>query len=99
MRHCERSEAIHAGLPRRLRLLAMTVEVVLSPALLVDVAEDPAALRNRLDELRAAARIAELLAELGDEHVDDLGLRLIVGATVEMLQQHGAGDDIVPGER
>src|SRR6185503_21241287 len=52
----------------------------------VDVAEDPAALRDRLDELGPAARIAKLLAELGDEHVDDLWLRLVVGAAVQMLQ-------------
>src|SRR4051794_38304445 len=58
----------------------------LSSALLVDVAQDPAALRDGLDELRAAAGIAQLLAQLGDEHVDDLGLRLIVAAAIEMFQ-------------
>ena len=46
-----------------------------------------------------AARIAQLLAQLGDEHVDDLGLRLVVGAAVKMLQQHRPGDDIVARER
>src|SRR5207237_335798 len=50
----------------------------LSSALLVNVAEDPAALRDGLDELRPAAGIAQLLAQLGDEHVNDLGLRLVV---------------------
>src|SRR4028119_1668143 len=45
----------------------------------LEVAQDPAALGNGLDELRTARRHAELLAQLGDEHVDDLGLRLVVG--------------------
>src|SRR6185369_3947653 len=70
----------------------------LSSALVVDVAQDPAALGNRLDELGPARRIAQLLAQLGDEYVDDLGLRLVVGAAVEMLQQHRPGDDIVARE-
>src|SRR3546814_5931553 len=46
----------------------------------------PAALRDRLDELRPAAGRAQLFSELGDEHVDDLGLRLVVGAAIEMLR-------------
>src|SRR3954464_822083 len=71
----------------------------LSSALLVDVAQDPAALRNRLDELRAAAGIAQLLAQLGDEHVDDLRLRLGVGPAIEVLQKHRPGDDVVTRER
>src|SRR4051812_41941779 len=70
----------------------------LSSALLVDVAQDPAALRDRLDELRAAAGIAQFLAQLGDEHVDDLGLRLIVAAAIEVFQQHRARDDVVARE-
>src|SRR5439155_3339105 len=51
----------------------------------VDVAQDPAALRDGLDELGAAAGVAEFLAQLRNEHVDDLGLRLVVGTAVEML--------------
>src|SRR6187551_762333 len=65
----------------------------------LDVAQDPAALRNRLDEFRTASRRTKLLPELGNEDVDDLWLRLVVGAPVEMLQQHLPGDDVVAGER
>src|SRR6476469_10315244 len=72
--------------------------MILCSALGVDVAKDPAALRDGLDELRAAARIPELLAELRDENVDDLGLRLVVGAAIKMLQQHRPGDDVVARE-
>src|SRR3712207_7563133 len=52
---------------------------------------DPAALRDGLDELRPARGHPQLLAQLGDEHVDDLGLRLVVGAAVKVLEQHRAG--------
>src|SRR5690242_2943047 len=68
---------------------------LLSAALLVDVAQDPAPLGDCLDEFGAAACIAQLLAELRDEDVDDLGLRLVVCAAIEMFQEHRASDDIV----
>src|SRR6185369_4446732 len=70
----------------------------LSPLVGVDVAQNPAALRDRLDEFGAARSVAQFLAKLGDEDVDDLGLRLVVGATVKVLQQHRASDDIVARE-
>src|SRR5215218_2518136 len=64
----------------------------------LDVAQDPAALGNRLDELRPAGGRAQFLAQLGDEDVDDLRLRLVVGTAVEMLEQHRPRDDIVACE-
>src|SRR5689334_10567100 len=98
-RHCEEPQATRQSRLDRHATLAMTAGWgFLSALLFVDVAQDPAALRDRLDELRAAARIAELLAELRDEDVDDLGLRLVVRPAVEMLQKHRAGDDVVARE-
>src|SRR5689334_21165844 len=69
------------------------------PALLVDVAQDPAALLDRLEELGASARIAQLLADLRDEDVDAPRLRLVVGAAIEMLHEHRPSDDVVARER
>src|SRR5215212_8516479 len=63
-----------------------------------NVAQDPAALRDGLDELVAARCHSQLLAQFGDEDVDDLGLRLIVGPAIEVLQQHRSSDHIVARE-
>ena len=51
------------------------------------VAQHIAAAPHRLDIVLAAGRRCELLAQLADEHVDDLELRLVHTA-IEMVQEH-----------
>src|SRR5271165_618214 len=41
---------------------------------------------NGLDVILAAARVGQLLSELADEHVDDLGVRLIEAA-IKMVEE------------
>src|SRR3569833_154366 len=63
----ETGEACHPTRPAWLRK-----NESLGAARRVDVAQDPAALRDGFDEFGAAAGIPEFLAQLGDEDVDDL---------------------------
>src|SRR5579871_2448975 len=55
------------------------------------VAQHVAATPDRLDVVVAAGRLAQLLAELADEDVDDLELGL-VHAAVEMIEEHLLGE-------
>src|SRR4051795_2141687 len=58
---------------------------------LVRLAQHVAAAPNGLDEVAAFGGIRELLAELADEDVDDLQLRL-VHAAIEVVQEHFLGE-------
>ena len=51
------------------------------------LAQDIAAPPNRFDIIAAIARVGEFFAQLADENVDDLQLRL-VHAAVEMVEKH-----------
>src|SRR5215469_1511254 len=54
---------------------------------LARLAQHIAAAPHRLDVVLAARSIGELLAQLADEDVDDLQLRLI-HAAIEMIEEH-----------
>src|SRR5215831_1114495 len=51
------------------------------------ISEDIAPTPHRLDVMTATSRLRKLLAQLADEHVDDLDLRLVHPA-VEMVEEH-----------
>src|SRR5689334_4495221 len=53
--------------------------------------EHVAAAPHGLDVVLAVRRVGELLAQLADEHVDDLELGL-VHAAVEMIEEHLLGE-------
>src|SRR5215471_19708137 len=55
------------------------------------LAQHIAAAPDGLDVVLAVRRVGELLAQLADEHVDDLELRL-VHAAVEMVEEHLLGE-------
>src|SRR5262245_4004937 len=55
------------------------------------LAQDIAAAPNRLDVVLAVRGVGELLAQLADEHVDNLELRL-VHAAIEMIEEHLLGE-------
>src|SRR5215470_15893047 len=51
------------------------------------ISEDIAATPHRLDVMTATGRLSELLAQLADEHVDDLELGLVHPA-IEVVEEH-----------
>src|SRR5262249_52031566 len=55
------------------------------------LAQDVAAAPHGLDVVLAAGGVGELLAQLADEHVDDLEFRL-VHAAIEMIEEHLLGE-------
>src|SRR5215467_11414440 len=62
------------------------------------LAQHIAAAPHRLDVVFAVRRVGELLAQLADEHVDDLELGL-VHAAVEMVEEHLLGQRRALAER
>src|SRR6185437_13523939 len=58
---------------------------------LARLAQHVAAAPDGLDIVLARRRVRQLLAQLADEHVDDLELRL-VHAAVEMVEEHLLGE-------
>src|SRR6056297_3128540 len=56
----------------------------------IGIPQDITPAPDRLDMVHTARRLAEFLAQLADEHVDDLELGLI-HAAIEMVEKHLLG--------